>query len=135
MKSERGFSLVEVVIAIALLGIVGVAFLGGLSTASKAIFIADERATAESLARTQMEYVRNQPYDADTTHNPPQYSKIPNIPAGYDIDVSAVRLDPKGDGTTNDDGIQKITVKVYHPYDAAHPEDYVVKLEGYRSAR
>ncbi len=62
MKSEKGFSLIEVVIAIALLGIVAVAFLGALATGSRVIFIADERATAESLARTQMEYVRNQDY-------------------------------------------------------------------------
>jgi prepilin-type N-terminal cleavage/methylation domain-containing protein len=133
MKSEKGFSLLEVIIAIALLGIVAVAFLGALATGSRVIFTADERATAESLSRSQMEYVRNQKYDA--TNNPPQYALMPNIPAGYNIVVSAERLDPKEDGTTNDDGIQKITVLVYHPYDAAHPEDYVVKLEDYRSVR
>jgi len=121
-EGERGFSLVETVIAIALLGIVAVAFLGALSTASRSIFIADERATAESLARTEMEYVRNQDY----TTAPQAYEKVYD---GYTVKVSVKPLHK------TDDGIQKITVVVYHPYDAAHPEDYVVKLEGYRSQR
>jgi prepilin-type N-terminal cleavage/methylation domain-containing protein len=149
MKSEKGFSLVETIIALALLGIVAVAFLGGLSTASKVIFTADERATAESLARTQMEYVRNQPYssaswDYTVTSSPPPNStdppswydaSKPNPPllssdyAGYTVIVNVVLLH------STDDGIQKVIVLVYHPYDAAHPDDYVVKLEGYRSLR
>jgi prepilin-type N-terminal cleavage/methylation domain-containing protein len=143
MKQEKGFSLIEVVLAIALLGVVAVAFLGALATGSKTIFIADERATAESLARAQMEYVRNQDYDAE--NNPPQYALIPDIPAGYDIagydgsdyDISvfeAQRMD-RGDGTDTDTGIQIITVVVYHPYDSGDPYDWVVKLEGYRSWR
>jgi prepilin-type N-terminal cleavage/methylation domain-containing protein len=113
---SRGFTLVEVVIAIALLGIISVAVLGALSYASTILIIADRRATAESLAKSQMEYVKNNdksPYDDDVTHNPPQYvgdSSI--IPANYNVAITAVRLDPKGDGTINDDGIQQITVTV-----------------------
>jgi prepilin-type N-terminal cleavage/methylation domain-containing protein len=136
MKSEKGFSLIEVVIAVALLGIVAIAILLALATGSKAIFIADEQATAESLARATMEYVRNQDYDAD--NNPPVYDLDDlDIPpgfdiAGYDYDINvfrAERLD-KGDGTDTDTGIQKITVVVYHPYDKM-----IVTLEDYRTAR
>jgi prepilin-type N-terminal cleavage/methylation domain-containing protein len=127
MKSEKGFSLLEVMLAIALLGVIIAALLSALSTGSTAVFVADERATAESLARSQMEYVRNQAYDA--TNNPPTYAKIPT-PPGYQISVAAERLDPKGDGTADDDGIQKITVTVQH---LDKPE--VVVLENYRSAR
>ncbi len=128
MRTEKGFSLMEVVIALALLGIVAVAFLGGLSTASRAIFTADERATAESLARSQIEDVKIQPYDG--TNNPPGYAPLLDIPEGYEIYVTAERLDPKGDGTGNDDGIQKITVTVKH-----HDKPEVIKLVDYKVDR
>ena len=49
--SSRGFTLVEVLIALAILGIVAVAFLSALATASTALILADERTTAESLTR------------------------------------------------------------------------------------
>jgi len=131
IKDEKGFNLMEVALAIALLGIVAVAYLGALATGSRAIMIADERATAESLARAQMEYVRQQSYDAD--NNPPIYSTIPVIPDGYDITVSAERLDPYGDGTTNDDGIQSITVLIEHTLGGETKE--IFSLEGYRAFR
>ena len=114
--SSRGFTMIEVVIAIALIGLIGVAVLSALSTASIALIIADERATAESLARSQMEYVRNEntSYDDVLESGHPQYSLDPDIdiPDGYDIDIEAVRLDPEDDGYDDDDGIQKITVTV-----------------------
>ena len=133
MKDEKGFSLMEVALAMALLGIVAVAYLGALATGSRAIMIADERATAESLARTQMEYVRQQSYDANLDHDPPQYDTIPDIPAGYEINVDAARLDPYVDGTANDDGIQSITVVINHIIDGETKE--IFALEGYRSRR
>jgi len=134
MKNEKGFSLVEVLLAMALMGVVAVAFLSGLSSASKSIVFADERATAESLARSQMEYVKNQGYDA--INDPPQYSLIP-IPTGYAIEFfpPPERLDLEGDGVLDDDGMQKITVTVYFPsYDAEHP-DKKITLEGYKINR
>lgn len=131
IKDEKGFNLMEVALAMALLGIVAVAYLGALATGSRAIIIADERATAESLARTQMEDVRQQPYDGD--NNPPIYSTILDIPDGYDITVSAERLDPYGDGTTNDDGIQSITVLIEHTLGGETKA--IFSLEGYRAFR
>jgi prepilin-type N-terminal cleavage/methylation domain-containing protein len=116
---SRGFALIEVVIAIALIGLIGAAVLTALSTASLALIIADERATAESLARTQMEYIKDNgatPYDGNLTAPHPQYlSKAPSIlpySASYSVNTTAVRLNPKGDGPTNDDGIQEITVTI-----------------------
>jgi prepilin-type N-terminal cleavage/methylation domain-containing protein len=134
MKGEKGFSLLEVALAMALLGVVAAALLTGLTYGSRYIIVADERATAESLARTQMEFIRQQPYDSNLGTGHPVYQVIPagDIPEGYDITVNAVRLDYKHDGDTNDDGIQSITVTVMHTIDE---ETKTYTLVGLRSRR
>ena len=60
--AERGVTLVETLVALALMGIIAAAFLGGLATVSKATFIVDEQAMAENLARSQMESVKSESY-------------------------------------------------------------------------
>jgi prepilin-type N-terminal cleavage/methylation domain-containing protein len=111
---SRGFTLIEVVIAMLLLGMIGVAVLSSLSYASAVLITVDRRATAESVARNEMEYVKDNnknPYDV--TNNPPQYvidSSI--IPTGYNVTITAARLNPNNDDPNNDDGLQRITVTV-----------------------
>ena len=159
MKKERGFSLIEVMIAIALLGIIGVAFLGALSTASKALFIADERATAESLARSQMEFVKSYEYEAYVPPPPPLlYTKDGEASAthpGYFIwidafpihpDTGALLINPDTgeflpnpetpdpDDFYSDEDIQKIIVTVKHGAEAETAKEVIV-LEGYKVNR
>jgi len=123
--SSRGLSLIEVLIAVALIGIIAIAVLSALSTASAALIVADERATAESLARSQLEYVKNQLYD--DINDPPQYILLPEIPDGYNINIEAVRLNLEGD-PDDDDGIQKITATV------SRDGEEIITLEGYKRA-
>ena len=132
--NSRGFSLVEVVIGLALVSIIALAFLSGLSTAAKAIFIADERATSESLARSQMEYVKNCSYEHGAS---PSYEQVdvesPTHP-GYFISVDAPPIDPDTGlplaNPDEDKGIQKITVTVDH-----HEKSEVIVLEDYKVDR
>ena len=70
MKSERGFALIETLVALALLGIIAVVFLGGIGTATKATIVADEQTTAESLARSEIEYAKNCTYQYSATQYP-----------------------------------------------------------------
>ena len=125
---SRGFSLIEVVIAIALIGIIGVAILSALSTASLALIIADQRATAESLARSQMEYVKdqnNQEYKRALSGEEVPYDEITdNIPQGYSIwsvnrdgeiveEVIGIPWDSDvGEPADVDAGIQKIALVI-----------------------
>jgi type II secretory pathway pseudopilin PulG len=144
MRSEKGYTLLEVFIAIALMGLVSVTFLGAIYTASKAVSIADERAAAESLARTEMEYVRSQPYSAArwdytvcsvgrSATSPPSWYDVDSNPplldnsyAGYSVSVSAEGLlEP-----SIDNEIQKITVTVTRQ---GGPD--IITLEDYRSMR
>ena len=133
MKSEKGYTLIAVVIALGLLGIIAAAFLGGLATASRTLIHADERETANDLAESQMESLKNQPYDANLENDPPVYTVI-SAPPGYGIDVTAERLDQDDPpDPSDDDGIQKIKVTVSHQYLSSWRE--VVVLEDYKVAR
>jgi len=145
MKGEKGFTLIEVVMALVVLGIVAAGFLGALATGSRSISIADERATAESLARTQIEYVRSQEYSSagwnytvtssqlSSTDEPtadwwdPGSDSPPLLSGDYDGYTVIVSTEPLNGAI--DDGIQSITVVVKH-----HGED-VFDLEGYRAQR
>ncbi len=78
IKREEGISLIEVLIALAILGVIAATFLTALSVSSKGVLISDERAVAESLARSQMESVREQLYETafplvngEAEYNPP----------------------------------------------------------------
>ena len=140
IKDEKGFNLMEVALAMALLGIVAVAYLGAMATGSRAIFIADERATAESLARTQMEYVRQQDY-IDYSQDPHDDYYTMSPPANYSVDLSAVPFDPdtglpydqSGGVFDQDDGIQSITVTINHIIEGETKE--IFALQGYRADR
>ncbi len=104
--NESGAMLVETLVALALVGTVVISFLSGLATASKVTVVTDEHSTAESLARTQMEYVKKATYVPDAT----TYAAAP-IPddisyTAYTVEITAAALnDP-------DDGIQKITLTI-----------------------
>ncbi len=128
---EKGVTLTETLIALAILAAVGVAFLLGLGTAYKAVTVSGQHTTAESLAKSQLEAIKACPYD--NQNNPPDYSdcKITDILEqpeyhDYDIQISAERLDPKEDGADNDDGLQKITVTV------TYKGRELLNLEGYK---
>jgi prepilin-type N-terminal cleavage/methylation domain-containing protein len=124
----RGFTMIEVVIAIAIIGIIGVAVMSALATASIALIIADERATAESLARSQMEFVKDQGYNATQPGGEVIYTKIPDIdiPEGYAIwsvnrdgevvgDVIGIPWAGNASKPANEDGgIQKIALVITH---------------------
>ena len=99
VSGQKGTTLIEVLIAIAILGMIAAPFLTALSTSSRALIVADERTTAESLVRSQIEYVRSQEYDANGT-----YAEIADVPVGYNVSLSNV--------TNLEDGLQKITITV-----------------------
>ena len=129
--SSRGFSMLEVVIAICLLGIIAISVLSALQTAAMALISADRRATAESLARTQMEWVRYSEYDDDLAEGHPEYSLDPQIqstlPPDFSVITTAIRLN-RDENPDDDDGIQQITVTV------SHEERVVVTLEDLKRA-
>lgn len=114
MKRERGISLIETIVALALLGTIGVSFLSGLATASSARVTADERASAKILAESVMENFKKQGYESSYDFT------IPDEFTGYSSNVT-VELQKNGN-------IQKITVTIRHrDRDVFTLESYKVK--------
>ena len=109
-RNEIGVTLIEVLVALSIFTVVSVTFVSTLSTNYKVLLVADQRTTAESLARTQMEAIDNAPYD---TTPPYIYTTITGIPAGYAVSIAVVLVNPEtGAISATDLGVQKVTVTV-----------------------
>lgn len=108
--------MIETVVVLALLGIIGAAFLSGLATTSTARATASERTSAKILAESLMEQVKKRGFETD-------YDDIINLEEypGYTPDIA---VQPKENG-----GIQKITISV------SHAGRKVLTLESYKVDR
>ncbi len=111
-RNQSGFALVEVLVALGIIGVTFSGFLGALTTSTTTTILDEERTLARNLAEAQMEYVQSQVYDI--ANNPPEYEIMPGVPAGYTVVCTATRLDPENDGASDDDGLQRIEVTVQH---------------------
>lgn len=109
MNRQTGSSLLETIVALALLGIIGVAFLSALATSSNARSIADEHVTSRILAESQMEDIKKQAYS-----NSGNYTYVPILAEypGYSILTPQV--------ASLGSGIQKITITVRHHNKSVH---------------
>ena len=98
LRRQEGFGLVEVLIAIMILGVVAVGFLSALSTSYAGLALAGRHSRAESLIRTEFEFIRGLPYSAnlnlpavafpDSWNPDAQYGYPPDYP-GYRVGVTS----------------------------------------------
>jgi type II secretory pathway pseudopilin PulG len=116
--SERGVSLVETLVAVAILGTALVVFMSGLSTGILATGRADRLSIAHELARSQLEDTKAQPYVA-APHTYPSVA----APAGYSVTSDAT------DAQNGDAAVQLITVVV------SKDADVLFTLEGLKVDR
>ncbi len=103
VHAERGFSLLEVVIAICLLGILASGFVPALSTAARTMVTVDERETAKNLAEREMEWVRTQLYASTYEDN----SYVTDYP-GLTVTITTAETIAGRD----DHNIQEVTIVV-----------------------
>jgi len=99
-KGQAGFSLLETLVAVAILAAIGVAFVNGLMMVSKGTGMHQRRATASSLAQSQVEYVKTTEYLAGG-----EYAIGVEPPPRYTLTSDTVQQDV---------GRQEVTVRVYH---------------------
>ena len=115
LGSSRGATLVEVVIAVVVLGLITASVAPVLVLITKSQFSWSEQRVAESLTRNQIEYVKVAAY-IPGYETLPQYAEVPR-PDTYDIVIVAQPIDPVTKlplASGQDEGIQEITVSIYH---------------------
>ena len=115
MKFEKGSSLIEVIVALALLGIISVLFLGGVINSSTARVEADSRASAKILAETIIDSVKKMPYDSSYNIT------VPDAFSTYSANLAVQSM--------ANDNIQKLTVVI------SHLNRQVLTLEDYKVNR
>lgn len=103
LRAEGGISLVEVVVAIAVLGVSLAAFASALSTGSIAVGLKGEETIAQRLAQSQLESLKAATYDATGA----SYTLV-TAPADYSVSLAV-----DSSIYTNND-IQKLTVTIRH---------------------
>ena len=101
LHSQKGIGLVETLVAVAILGTSVVAFVVSLSVGSLTVNELNQETIAQSLAQTQMEYIKNHAFIPGAVTYP-----VLAVPATYSVSVDV--LDVPG----TDMNIQKITVNV-----------------------
>ena len=111
---ERGASLIEILVAVAIIAIVLTVFLSALSTGAFSVAVVRERVTAENIARSQLEHVKETDFIAGTDH----YTPTAISHSGYTVVISATPI------ITD---MQLITVTVFYDDDPTFTiEDYKV---------
>ena len=118
LRSERGFALVETLVAVAVLASALVVFLAGLSTGSLSTAESDRLSTAHEIARSQMELTKAAAYNAA-----PYTYPTATAPATYGVSAAASTM------SGGDANIERITVTVTKDGVA------VFSLEGFKANR
>jgi len=97
IRGQKGFTLIETLVGLAIFAAIGVALMSGLFTGYKNVGISQERTYAESLAKSQVEYIKAQDYISVTDYEANDTAKcyaVINIPAhlaaaGYSVEINA----------------------------------------------
>ena len=112
---QKGFTLIETLVGVAILGVISVALLSGLSTGYKSLDISKERTFAESLVKSQVEYIKEQQYISVANYAAVGPYDVIDIPphltgAGYTVEISPpVLVEVAG---VSGHELQSITIKV-----------------------
>jgi len=119
MRGQRGFLLIDVLVGLAIVGLITVAFLSGLTTALKAVSLSQERVSVESLVKSQIEYIKTQAYVAVDDYSPDDPDNryevivIPDLAAaGYSVELIDMNPPPTILSEAGGYELQKITVAV-----------------------
>ena len=112
IRQENGSSLVEELVTIAIIGMGVVILVAMITTGALGVQAVDDNVRADNLARSQLELIKDYPYQADPVSSP--YPGVTGV-SGYTVTVGIEYWNASTSGfqsALRDDGLQKITVTV-----------------------
>jgi hypothetical protein len=123
--NSRGALLIEVLIALMVLGFISMSFVGAMYTSLKGTDVVAQLAGAESLTRIEMEYIKQSPYwglgfSYQIPGSSPPWdatrTALDDTHAAYSITVTGTPIDPSTHSPLAggiDRGVQRIRVQVF----------------------
>jgi type II secretory pathway pseudopilin PulG len=129
VEDEKGLSLVEELVALAIVAIGLILLLGAIYTGSIGVRTANDQSVGESMARSQLELIADSAYSPDPTVAP--YPMV-SPPAGYTVGVTVeywTALNGPFTSSVRNDGLQRIIVTV------SGANGLIFQLEGYKTDR
>ena len=109
-REQKGFSLFEVVVAVAILGVIGVTLISAIDTNYRSVAVLDQKTTGMNLAITHIEFIREAEFAQD-------YSSVVAsivLPSQYE---SNIHLEYSDDGeewteVSSNQTLQRIIVSI-----------------------
>ena len=129
-SSEKGFTLLEVLMSVMLLAICVTGLIVVLTQTTRLLLETDLRESARNLATAQIEYIKSLPYDSTSTDADLNYSPQPELDTEYGLVtdvISVVRLHPIENPQLDDEGVQRITLNI------SQGTKILTTLEGYKA--
>ncbi len=124
MKRQRGFTLIETTVAIALMAVIIVTILSAFSAITLAALRHQQESTLDLVTRRDAEFIKSQAYSATPKATP--YTNI--AVAGYSFSYQTYYYDPvlKTFATINaDNGLQELVLTVTGPKNATETLDFL----------
>jgi prepilin-type N-terminal cleavage/methylation domain-containing protein len=123
MKSEKGFTLIEVLVTLGIVGILGASFLSSLTNSTRAVIQTDQMDTGRALAQSMMEYVKEQKYSGSG------YANSTALTAQYPEFNVSIAISTPGSAGQRDALIQNVTITV------TQNGKTITTLEGFKTKR
>lgn len=132
-SAQCGYTLLSVLVALAIIGAALMILLSALSTTSRGVSAVNQRVTAENLARTQMEDIKSADYRPNPTAEP--YPTIA-LPSAYTMTIevsywvsSTAQFESSVPATNT---LQRVEISTYSERQPGSP---LFVLQGYKGDR
>ncbi len=102
-QSQRGVTLIELLVASAIFGAIGLIFINAIATGQTEAYRVENMSEAESVARSQIELIKSLPYNDDNL-----YPLVTNTEDRYNAGIEVIDVSPVEYPNT----IQKIIVTI-----------------------